>query len=204
MPLRIILNFAITADGKISTRSLTPAHFTSKRDLERLHEIRNQADAILVGRGTLEADSMSLTTPGATPWRCVVSRNGEFRADHPFFHTEGGPRHLIITEKHAPTDLPATTHQMSLPDWLSWLDEHPEITTLLCEGGGFLTRELFSLDRVDEIYLTWATHTMFGGQLAPGITGIPGKFLPTSGQYQLVNLENGSPGEVYLHYRRAN
>jgi len=65
--LKIVLNFALTADGKISTTSKSPAHFTSKADLDRLHEIRSQADAILVGRGTLEADQMSLTTPAKSP-----------------------------------------------------------------------------------------------------------------------------------------
>ena len=59
----IVINFAITADGKVSTVNKDPAHFTSKADLQRLLSIRTKADAILVGRGTLEADQMSMTIP---------------------------------------------------------------------------------------------------------------------------------------------
>jgi len=199
MPLRIILNFSITADGKISTQAKSPARFTSKHDLERLHKIRRHSDAILVGHGTLEADSMSMTTPGASPWRCVISRTGQFNPSHKLFHSEGGPRHLIITESFNTPDLPAEIHHCSLSQWLQSL----EIDTLLCEGGGFLTKSLFALDLVDEINLTWAPHTLFGGKDAPTISGLLGDFLPASRHYKLTHFEEAAPGEVFLTYVRA-
>ena len=61
----VLINFAISADGKISTVNKDPAHFTSTRDLQRLLKIRGRADALMVGRGTLEADNMSMTSPPA-------------------------------------------------------------------------------------------------------------------------------------------
>ena len=59
----VTANFAITADGRISTRNLTPATFSSPRDKRRLLEIRAACDAILVGARTLSADSMTLGIP---------------------------------------------------------------------------------------------------------------------------------------------
>ena len=200
--LRVILNLAITADGKISTTGNTPAHFTSKTDFARLLEIRKQADAILVGRGTLEADQMTMTVEGRTPWRCVASKNGYFDPEHPFFKTEGGPRHLIIGAEAKKPDLPAEIHCGTLGDFLKELREQPEIETLLCEGGGTLVRELFALDVVDEINLTWAVHTLFGGEKAPTLTGLPGDFFPETLHYQLSNIQDAGKGEVFLTYHK--
>ena len=72
---KILINFAISADGKIGSSQKGPSRFTSKADLDRLLQIRLRADAILVGRGTLEADEMSMTippelNPSKQPLRC--------------------------------------------------------------------------------------------------------------------------------------
>lgn len=201
--LKIIVNFALTADGKISTISKSPAHFTSQKDLEHLHHIRSQADVILVGRKTLEADHMSLTTPGKKPWRCVISQSGNLDSSHPLFHTEGGPRHLIVGASAEVEDLPAQIHRQTLEEWLDSLKDNPEVNTLLCEGGGQLVKRLFELDVVDEIHLTWAPHTLFGGREAPGLTGIPGDFLPSSRQYRLVDYQPAGKGEVFLKYQKC-
>ena len=201
--LRVILNLAISADGKISTTGKSPAHFTSKADLERLLEIRKRADAILVGRATLEADQMTMAGEGHNAWRCVISREGKFDSNHPFFHSAGGPRHLVISGEAKLPDLPATIHRTTLSGFLAELRNNPDITTLLCEGGGNLVRQLFELDVVDEINLTWAPHTLFGGQEAPTLTGLPGDFLPSSRHYELAGMTTHRNDEVFLTYYKS-
>jgi dihydropteroate synthase len=201
--LRVILNLAISADGKISTTGKSPAHFTSKADLERLLEIRKQADAILIGRATLEADQMTMTVDGRAPWRCVISEAGRFDKSHPFFHTDGGPRHLIISSTTETPKLPATIHRTDLVGFLRKLKDNPEVTTLLCEGGGSLARKLFELDLVDEINLTWAPHTLLGGKDAPTITGLCGDFLPSSRHYELAEMKIHQNNEVFLTYYKS-
>ena len=57
---RVIANFALTADGKVSTRNFTDTTFTSPSDKRRLKEIRALGDALLVGGRTVAADTMSL------------------------------------------------------------------------------------------------------------------------------------------------
>jgi len=98
-----MLNFAISADGKIATKQGGASKFTSRKDLERLWDIRNKADAIMVGRGTLEADNMSITVPeelslSKQPLRLIVSRQGDFNFDLPVFHKKGGAIHLLSTD----------------------------------------------------------------------------------------------------------
>ena len=181
----------------------SPAHFTSKADLKRLLEIRKQADAILVGRTTLEADQMTMAVEGNEPWRCVISNEGKFDKSHPFFHSDGGPRHLIISSDAALPDLPATIHRTNLNGFLEELRNNPNITTLLCEGGGSLVRQLFELDLIDEINLTWAPHTLFGGAEAPTITGLPGNFLSSSRHYELAKMTTHKNDEVFLTYHKS-
>ncbi|MEN8785904.1 MAG: dihydropteroate synthase [Akkermansiaceae bacterium] len=201
--LRVILNLAISADGKISTTGKSPAHFTSKADLDRLLEIRKRADAILVGRATLEADQMTMTTEGHEPWRCVISKAGKFNKAHPLFHSKGGPRHLVISSDTETPDLPATIHRTDLCGFLDELRNTPGITTLLCEGGGRLVKQLFELDVVDEINLTWAPHTLLGGEGAPTLTGLPGDFLPSSRHYELAGMITQQNDEVFLTYYKS-
>jgi len=211
---RILLNFAITADGKTSTVNRDPAHFTSRADLARLHAIRQRADAILVGRGTLEADRMSLTipakqNPAKQPLRCVASRSGHFDLDHKVFHSKGGDLHLLATEAASdfdPTPLTsagARVHTSTLFEFLETLKRDHEIDTLLCEGGGTLVRALAELDAIDEINLTWAGHTLFGGAGAPNITGGLGSHLPASLAFELTTFEPQEDGEVFLTYERV-
>ena len=210
---RILINFAITADGKTSTRAKDPAHFTSKLDLHRLLEIRKRADAILVGRGTLEADQMSMTIPAELkpkkqPLRCVVSRSGAFILSHKVFNSRGGTVHLLATGTDSSYDpVPyesagAVVHQCQLPDFLHRLRTEYNVETLLCEGGGSLVRALAEIDAIDEVNLTWAAHTVFGGAEAPSITGALGEHLPASLHFALTHFEPLENGECFLTYER--
>ena len=198
---RISINFAVSADGKISSVAKRPSGWTSQDDHARLLKLREGADALLVGRGTLVADRMTMKAPG-NPLRCVVSRGGNFDPAHPLFHTEGGPIHLLVTEGAAPQIPGATLHTGSLAVFLQELAAMG-VRQLHCEGGGELARELAVLDAIDEIHVTWAGHTIFGGRGAPTISGVPGEFLPASREYELVEFDpRPETGECFLSYRR--
>lgn len=197
------LNLALAADGKISSPTRRPSGWTSKDDHARLLELRKGAGALLVGRGTLEADRMTMRAPG-DPWRCVVSRGGRFDPAHPLFHTPGGPVHLLVTEGGAPEIAGATVHTGSLAAFLEML-AGAGIGRVHCEGGGELVFALAELDAIDVIHLTWAGHLLFGGRAAPTLTGIPGAFLPASRSYELEAFEPcPESGECFLTYRRKD
>ncbi|WP_405306176.1 2,5-diamino-6-(ribosylamino)-4(3H)-pyrimidinone 5'-phosphate reductase [Methanobrevibacter sp.] len=73
----VILNAAMTLDGKIATESGS-SNISGKKDLERVHEIRKECDGIMVGIGTVIADDPRLTVhkidakPEDNPVRVVV------------------------------------------------------------------------------------------------------------------------------------
>jgi len=208
--MRVVLNFAISADGKIGTHTGGASKFTSHADLQRLWQIRLQADAILVGRGTLEADNMSMTipehcAPPRQPLRLVASRRGQFNPTHPVFQTAGGPIHLLCTDariENAPAGV--RCHHSSLSTFIDTCRQELGIQTLLCEGGGELVRSLVELGLVTDIHLTMAGHTLIGGATAPGILGRISAHLQASQRFRLTHFEPLDNGECFLSYQRED
>src|SRR5436305_7873912 len=80
--------FAMTVDGKITTRDFTPVDFTSREDKLHLFGQRALADAVIIGHSTLKRDNVRLGLPenlrearikrGLTPGplRVIVSNQG--------------------------------------------------------------------------------------------------------------------------------
>lgn len=200
----ISTNLAISADGKISPVDRRPSGWTSEADHERLQQLRIGADALLVGRGTWEADRMTMLVRGAAtqPLRCVVSGRGDFNPGHPIFSTPGGEIHLLVTGDSAgETPSGAILHRESLDAFLTTLARDYGVKRLHCEGGGSLIRALADLDALDEFHLTWAGHTLFGGKSATTPTGVPGAFLPASLEFELTHFAP-TGDECFLSYRR--
>lgn len=199
----ISTNLAISADGKISSTSYLPSGWTSPKDKQRFIELRKNADAILVGRGTFENDRMTMTGP-KNPLRCIISRTGKLDPTHPIFSTEGGAIHLLVTGGHIPQIPPGVTvHAGTLMEFLSALADLHDVKTLHCEGGGELIRELASSDLIDEFHVTLAGHTLFGGQQAPTATGIPQEFQPSTRHFRLSHFEAApESGECFASYSR--
>src|ERR1700675_2667674 len=55
--------FAMTVDGKITTRDFGPVDFTSREDKLHLFRQRALADAVLLGHSTLKRDNVRLGLP---------------------------------------------------------------------------------------------------------------------------------------------
>jgi len=220
---RIIAHFAMTADGKISTRNRTPSQFTSPRDKRRLGEIRAECDAVLAGRGTVANDAMSmgLSSPNlratriargvsAVPLRVVISNSGELDAKWKVFQYRESDLLIFST-----TAMPEETRgalasacelhlfearEVPLHAMLAILRHDYGVKKLVCEGGGQLMRSLAEGDLIDEICLTIAP-VIFGGVHAPTLTGKLGNFLPSGIHFRLVESECEA-GEWFLRFRR--
>jgi riboflavin-specific deaminase-like protein len=219
---RIVANFAITADGKVSTRNRTPSGFTSPEDKRRFREIRSRGDAILVGAGTAAADHMTMglsdpalrqarTARGQSPepLRVVVSNSGRLDPKLQIFSYPTSPLLVFSTAR-----MPQATrtrlaplcdlwlfeeNEVDLPATLAILRKDYKVRHLVCEGGPTLFRSLAELGALDELYLTWAP-VIFGGRDAPTLTGLSGDFFPEPVHSQLRKIDIvGS--EAYLHYR---
>jgi riboflavin-specific deaminase-like protein len=218
---KVLINFALTVDGKISTANFTPTTFTSAYDKRRLLEIRSLADAVMVGRGTVEKDRMTMGMPDAElrkarrdrgqaeyPLRVILSGSGKLNLNLPVFGQKFSPILLFTgssTENEVPWPDQVRVYR-SERDWqdldqvLSFLYAEYGVRTLGCEGGPTLVRALAERDLIDEIYATIAPK-LFGGEHAPGLLGTSDAFLSASRAYRMVNLEVHGD-EAYLHYRR--
>jgi len=219
----IVANFALTIDGKISTRSHTPSLFTSPADKARLQEIRASADAVLAGRGTVAADSMSMGLSRAdlrtrrvaagkspVPIRVILSNRGRLDPGWKVFRYTQSPLVVFST-----TRMPAATRRAIAPHGELFLFEAEavplaaalrvlradyDIRRLVCEGGAMLFHSLIDADLVDEIYVTLAP-VIFGGRNAPTVTGLPGPFFTSPREFRVVSQEVVGD-ECYLHFRR--
>lgn len=183
---------ALSADGKISSASRRPCGWTSRRDHQRLLDLRQGPQAIIAGRTTVMTDRMTMTSPNATvqPLRCIVSRSRPLPADHPIFQRNGGDIHCLFTDS-IPADAPvqAFIHHQSLQDFIQFLHRECKVRHLHCEGGGELLRSIAELDWLDELHLTLAAHTLFGGSGAPTLSGLPTDALPSSRTYAIKHFE---------------
>jgi riboflavin-specific deaminase-like protein len=222
---RVIANFALTLDGKVSTRNHTPSLFTSPRDKQRLLEIRSLGDALLVGRTTVAADTMSMGLPDEAlrrqrldrgqaefPLRVVISERGRFEVNWKIFHSPGGRVVLFCGHPISP-DLHSSLEEMkgvdlqvlqefSVARVLQLLQAEHRVSSVVCEGGPTLLRSLLAIDALDEIYITFAPR-VFGGAQAPTLTGTGLEFLSTTRSFLLQDIYLES-GEVYAHYQRNN
>jgi riboflavin-specific deaminase-like protein len=218
---RVLVNFAMTVDGKTSTAKLTPANFTSKYDKGRLLEIRSLGDALMVGRNTVQTDKMSMGLPDEDlrkarlrrgqseyPLRVIISNSGNLSSQLNIFNYRFSPILVYSTTRMnlANQDALKTRAELHLsegdsvhlPDVLSDLFQNHGVQTLVCEGGPSLARSLAEIDAIDELFLTVAPF-LVGGAEAPGLLGRGGPFLSPSRYYRLESMKVVS-AECYLHY----
>jgi riboflavin-specific deaminase-like protein len=219
----ITANFAMTWDGRITTRNFTPSDFSSKADKYRLMEIRAGADAILQGRHTIEQDNFSMSIPKnmqkarlaagktASPLRVLVSNSGRINPNLRIFTTTTS-RILVYSTSRMPAKTQqsladsaklnlADSDSVDLREMLHDLRQTHGVQRLVCEGGAALFRSLLAEKLVDEIHLTLCPF-VFGGEKAPGLTGATGTFFSPSLPCNLAQMEVVGD-ECFLRYRVA-
>ena len=217
----VIATFAITADGKVTTKNLGPVDFTSREDKLHLFRQRALADAVLIGHTSLERDNVRLGLPtdlqelrikrGQSRWplRVIISNKGRIDDRLKIFQSDISPI-IIFSTKRMPrknqkalqkkTTLHLTdAEHVNLAVMLETLRNQYKVQTLACEGGPTLFRALLKEDFIDQLNLTIAPY-MFGGATAPTLTGLSNKFLPASVHCSLVKMRT-IENECFLTYR---
>ena len=220
----VTANFAITADGRISTRNLTPADFSSKLDKRRLVEIRAKCDAVMATAKTIASDNMTMGLPaedlrsarvkkGMAPYptRVLLTNSGKISPDLRLFTKDFSPIVIYSTEQMpAPVrealSGKATLHlhpgkRVDLNEMLRSLRRDHGVKRMVCEGGAQIFRALLEAELVDELYLT-ITPRVFGGRRAPTLTGIAGEYLRGS-TYLKVREVSPVKYECFLRYTIA-
>lgn len=199
----VLVNMAMTADGKVDTTARQGARISSAADVRRVEELRASADAIMVGGHTLTAEDPRLTVRSPD---LVDRRKREGRDPQParigvvsalpdpgtgadlgeasrFLH--GEPARVIVF-----------TSAVTAPSVRGWLEAggaevvvlgetrvdlneamrhlaRTGIGRLLVEGGGTLVEALLREELVDEISL-YVAPLLLGGRDAPTPVEGPG------------------------------
>jgi riboflavin-specific deaminase-like protein len=218
----VAVTFAMTVDGKITTRNFSPIDFTSREDKAHLFRQRALGDAVLIGHSTLKHDNVRLGLPdprmrearvarGQTPYplRVIVSNEGRIDASLKLFQTDISPIVIFSTlrmparyQKALRTK--ATLHlsdarSVDLAWMLQQLRRDYGVRTVACEGGATLFRALLEQGLVDQLHLTIAPY-LFGGANAPTLTGLSKEFLPHSVRCSLTEMRTVGE-ECFLTYR---
>jgi len=218
----VAVNFALTWDGKVSTRNFTPSDFSSPEDKKRLLAIRAKGDALLVGARTIAADNMSMGLPDPDlraarlrrkqpeyPLRVILSASGNISPKLRLFTHDFSPVVIFSTNRMAQSRRAALgknavlhlsdSEHLELREVLATLGSVYGVESVVCEGGPSLFRALLTEGLVNEINLTLCPR-IFGGMKAPTLTGLPGDFLPKSVHCTLAKMEIVGD-ECFLRYR---
>jgi riboflavin-specific deaminase-like protein len=217
----VVATFAMTADGKVTTKNFGPVDFTSREDKLHLFRQRALADAVLLGHTSLERDNVRLGVPAElqelrikrgqsrSPLRVIVSNQGRIDAGLKIFQSGISPI-IIFSTKRMPAKnqeafrKTATLHltnatEVDIAAMLKTLRNQYNVRTLACEGGPTLFRSLLEQGFIDQLNLTIAPY-MFGGSSAPTLTGLSKEFLPTSVHCSLIEMRTVGD-ECFLTYR---
>jgi diaminohydroxyphosphoribosylaminopyrimidine deaminase/5-amino-6-(5-phosphoribosylamino)uracil reductase len=201
----VILKLAVSSDDKIAAAGRKPLAITGEAAKARVHLLRAQCDAILVGIGTVQADDPLLTCrlPGMearSPIRVVLDRalrlSGTSRLVHSARETPLWVMTSSLAEAPAAMKLGAAgaqvmrvaTTTVAPPglDLVAVLHALAEkgITRLLVEGGARVASSFVSGDLVDEIWLLRGPDAV-GADGVAGLQALPLSALTRSPAFKL-------------------
>lgn len=185
----VILKWAMTADGKIATRTGESRWISGARSRSLAQGLRRRVDAILVGTGTLlRDDPVLLPRPpkGRAPLRLILDRRGtaplDLRIFAPVTGVQAGPRLYVTAQRAGTRRLEELARRgidtLILPEWRGRLDlaallDHlggRGVSQLLVEGGEELHGAFLDARLAQEV-VAFIAPRLLGGAEAPGPIG---------------------------------
>ncbi len=221
----VIINAAMSADGKLSTKERHQTKISGNDDFARVDRLRAECDAVMVGIGTVLADdpSLRIKNPDLTakrvaegreenPMRVVIDSQARTPADGDLFKKGSGKRVIFVSAK-APEDRVAALAQHALViragedsvDLDRVLDTLGElgVRKLMVEGGATLLWSFTSQQLFDEIRI-YVGALIIGGADAPTFVDGSG-FTQKEGFPRLVlkNVEKIDDGVLLTWMKRS-
>ncbi len=178
----VTLKTAMTLDGKIASRTGDSKWISSEESRERVHRMRNEADAVIVGAATLLSDNPSLTSrvPEGerikNPLRVVMDDDLKTPHGSNFVRLAGDGKTVIITGGTASTEKEAgltgagcrvervAADAAGRPDPEAALRRLVELgaISVILEGGGTLNYSFLSRGLIDGLVLFIAPKLLGG------------------------------------------
>ncbi len=177
--LKVTINCAMSADGKIALRTRKQTKISNEADKKRVHQLRNSADAILVGIETILSDNPKLTVDPKyvkrprNPIRIVLDSYGRTPTDA--LVLDGKARTIVVTnESSRATFTNAEVIRCGKEDVdlskLMPLLEKKGIRNLLVEGGSRVIWSFLNSKIADEVSI-FVGSMVIGGEKAPTPAG---------------------------------
>ena len=186
--MRVVVNAAMSADGKLSTRERRQVDISGPADFERVDKLRAESDAVMVGVGTVVADDPSLTVDrealrerrreaGRSEQPARVVADSRIRTPPDAAVLDDTAESYLLVSETAPTDfvqqmeeegatvITAGENRVDLPAALEQLESRG-VDQLLVEGGGEIIYSLFESDLVDRLSV-FVGSVVLGGRDAP-------------------------------------
>lgn len=205
---------AMSLDGKIAAKTGDSRWISSPESRAEVHELRQAADAIVVGSGTVLKDDPLLTTrrangkPGRDARPILVDSRGRIPATAKVFTTPRNPDipPLVVTTSRAPVEIRTAWEQAGAEVWVLPEDKDGhvdltdlgrrlgtlEVTSLLIESGGTLAETALRAGMIDRV-LIYIAPILVGGATAPtALGGIGVERLADA--WQLSDLEVSQSG----------
>jgi 2,5-diamino-6-(ribosylamino)-4(3H)-pyrimidinone 5'-phosphate reductase len=221
----VVVNVAMSADGKISTRERRQVKISGVQDFERVDRLKADSDAVMVGIGTVLADDPSLTVKSEErrttrlhrgvdehPVRIVVDSTARIPLEATILHKGAGKRIVAVSRRADPQKITALQKYATViiageddVDLTTLMDKLGEMDILrvMVEGGGTLIAGLISAGLVNEIY-TFIGNMIIGGKDSPTFVDGEG-FLLESGFCRLTLIESLMiESGVLLHWKVEN
>jgi 2,5-diamino-6-(ribosylamino)-4(3H)-pyrimidinone 5'-phosphate reductase len=208
--MHVHVNAATSIDGKLSTRERAQVRISGPADWKRVDQLRADADAVLVGVGTVCADDPSLTADAATaddqPTRVVVDSTGRTPLDAAILNADAPS--VVLASGTLPDDRRAAYVDRNATviergddrvDIEAGLDAVADqgVDRVLVEGGGEVIFSLFESGLVDELSV-FVGGTILGGRAAPTLADGAG-FVESFPDLELTDLDRLDDG-VVLHW----
>ena len=210
----VIINCAMSADGKIALSNKKQLRISSDEDILRMHKLRNECDAVLVGIGTILSDDPKLTVKEKyvknpnQPLRVVM--DSKCRTPKNALVLNNSSKTLIVTtkgnEKHfdgkhievygvkADED-----DNVDLETMLNLL-YHKGLKKILVEGGGNIIWSFLKSGLVDDLYIFVGSCIIGGNQTPTLVDGLGIKSEDELISLVIVNV-NRSENNLLIHYR---
>jgi 2,5-diamino-6-(ribosylamino)-4(3H)-pyrimidinone 5'-phosphate reductase len=202
---RVIVNCAMSPDGKIAGTERRQLRISSPEDMDRVKRLRSECQAILVGAGTVLADDPHLTLKGRSTeeqaLRVVLDPRG--KVPETSMVLDGRARTLMVTNLECARLYPGAETvrlghgKIDLKALLDMLGERG-VAQILVEGGGETIFSFFQAGLVD-VYSVYVGDFIIGGREAPspvdGEGFHPGERVPV----HLMSVERLGGG-VHLTY----
>ena len=203
----------MTLDGKIATKK-KDSQISSLKDWKRVHKLREQVDAIMIGINTLLIDNPKLTVkPGQKKFKIVIDSLAKTPANAKILkHAKNSKILIAVTRKAPPEKVKrlkeaggkiitcGSGKQVNLGLLLTKL-VYMGIKKVLLEGGGTLNWSMISENLVDEIRVAVAP-TIVGGVNA--VTLVEGKGynkVQNGFRLQLIKVEKAGE-DIVLTFKK--